>query len=147
MTSCRVWSFNLIIPWKQQYLIPWSVVLLKQPCAIVSLLSSYVATHKRHPTKTTTNQIVCKLLFTFYNREFVFTSGRCLLLFFQIWFPPSLNLSCHLLSPPIRPPIHPIVNSCPSLKRTSTLTFTFSIQFSTVNWPCYECGPIEHNFP
>ena len=40
--------------------------------------------------------------------------------FFQIWFPPSLNLSCHLLSPPIRPPIHPIVNSCPSLKRTST---------------------------
>ena len=83
--------------------------------------------------KTTTKQVVCKLLFTFYNREFVFTSGRCLLLFFQIWFPPSLNLSCHLLSPPIRPPIHPIVNSCPSLKRTSTLTFTFSIQFSTVN--------------
>ena len=67
--------------------------------------------------------------------------------FFLNMVPPSLNLSCHLLSPPIRPPIHPIVNSCPSLKRTSTPTFTFSIQFSTVNWRCYECGPIEHNFP
>ena len=146
MTSCRVWSFDLIIPWKQQYLILWSVVLLQQPCAILSLLSSYVTTHKRHPTKTTTKQIVCKLLFTSQPRvRFYF--WEMFTFIFPNMVPPSLNLSCHLLSPPIRPPIHPIVNSCPSLKRTSTLTFTFSIQFSAVNSPCYECGPIEHNFP
>ena len=88
-----------------------------------------------------------EIAFHFLQPRICFYFWEMFTFIFPNMVPPSLNLSCHLLSPPIRPPIPPIVNSCPSLKRTSTLTFTFSIQFSTVNWLCCECGPIEHNFP
>ena len=101
----------------------------------------------KRPNKNKNKTNCLQIAFHFLQPRVSFYFWEMFTFIFPNMVPPSLNLSCHLLSPPIRPPIHPIVNSCPSLKRTSTLTFTFSIQFSTVNWPCYECGPIEHNFP
>ena len=103
---------------------------------VLSNLSCHLMS-PRHSSKTTNknnNKTNClQIAFHFLQPRVLFYFWGMFTFIFLNMVPPSLNLSCHLLSPPIRPPIHPIVNSCPSLKRTSTLTFTFAIQFSTVN--------------
>ena len=116
--------------------------LITAMCSLISLV--ILCRHSLKTPNKNNNKTNClQIAFHFLQPRVSFYFWEMFTFIFPNMVPPSLNLSCHLLSPPIRPPIHPIVNSCPSLKRTSTLTFTFSIQFS--NWPCCECG--HNEFP
>ena len=69
LMSCLIIRFDIMKATILDSLVSCSLIT-----AICSLISP-VVTHKRHPAKTTTKQIVCKLLFTFCNREFVLLMG------------------------------------------------------------------------
>ena len=93
LMSCLVIQFDVMKATILDSLVSCSLIT-----AMRSLISPVILC--RHSLKTPNKnnnkkQIVWKLLSIFYNREFVFTSGRCLLLFFQIWF------LLHLISPVI----------------------------------------------
>ena len=72
--SCLIIRFDIMKATNLDSLVSCSFITAMCSLIFLVILCRH-ATHQRQPTKTTTKQIVCKLLFTFYNREFVLLLG------------------------------------------------------------------------
>ena len=92
-----------------------SCSLITAICSLISLVILCRHSLKR-PNKNNNKTNCLQIAFHFLQPRVSFYFWEMFTFIFPNMVPPSLNLSCHLLSPPIRPPIRPIVNSCPLSK-------------------------------